>query len=318
MIKTLLITSIVTAILAVFVLAFLVFNVVFSGHSDEQVKEFLNSPGVIEKFNSSAGNKTNRNESRSSPLVQQAEAFAFYLNPPKEKLSKNTTQSQNSKIFKPTLTPVSPKFTVLGTSYCQNNPEISQVLIDEPGKGRHWVRQSGKVGHLLIEQVKDGLVVVKGGEETFVLTIEKTQKGTSLPKEGLPISSAKGIKNAPKLNIPNLNKKVPLDLIETDDELTESENRKDEKDAKLEELVNKLKDLQSDDPNADTVDSEKAAKMEKLISKFRSSRVSAEEAKRLGNLGEKLKNVQEDPNRSLSIIKKLKKGQHKSKISTKI
>ena len=53
MIKTLLITSIVTAISAVVVFAFLVFNVVFNNHSDEQVREFLNSPTVIEKFKNS-------------------------------------------------------------------------------------------------------------------------------------------------------------------------------------------------------------------------------------------------------------------------
>jgi hypothetical protein len=330
MIKTLLITSIVTAILAVFVFVFLVVNVVFNDHSDEQIREFLNSPGAVEKFNNSAADKTNRNENRSSPLVQQAEAFALYLNPPIQKLSKNTINSQNSKVFKPTLTPVSPKFTVLGTSYCHSNPQISQVFIDEPGKGRHWVRQSDKVGHLLIEQVKDGLVIVKGGEETFELMIEKTIKDTSLPKGGLPTSSKKSIKNRPKLNLPNRNKKDSRDLIEPDEELNEElddelieddeivelEDRSPEEEAKLEELVNKLRDLDSDDPNADFADKEKAAKMEKLISRFRSSRVSAEEAKRLGNLGEKLKDVQKDPKQSLSI--KLKIGQRKSKISSKI
>ncbi len=320
MIKTLLITSIATAILAVCVFAFLAFNVVFGDRSDEQVKDFLNSPSVIEKFNSSAGNKGNRNESRSSPLVQQAEAFAFYLDPPKEKLSKNTSQGQNFRNLKPTSAPVSPKFTVLGTSYCQSNPEISQVFIDEPGKGRHWVRQSGKVGHLLIEQVKDGLVVVKGSEGTFDLKIEQTQKGTSLPKGGFPTSAGKGTQNRPKLTLPTLEKKDPRDFIRTDDEPSESENKSAEEDAKLEELVSKLKDLNSDETNAGTVNNNKAAKMEKLISKFRSSRVSAEEAKRLGNLGEKLKDVQEDPNRSLSRTNnnKMKTGRHKSKGSAKI
>jgi len=332
MIKTLLITSIVTAILAVFVCGFLVFNLVFNDQNDEQVREFLNSPSVIEKFNDSAADKTNRNENRSSPLVQQAEAFAFYLDPPKDKISSNTTQkNRNFTGIKTPSAPVLPKFIVLGTSYCQSNPHISQVLIDEPGKGRHWVRQSGKVGHLLIEQVKDGLVIVKGGEETFELMIEKTLKDTSLPKGGLPASSKKGVKNRPKFNLPNLNKKDLRDfikpdkelieddeLIEDKEELIESEDRSAEEEAKLEELVNKLRDIDSNDPNADTVDDEKTAKMEKLISRFRSSRVSVEEAKKLGNLGEKLKDVQENPNRSLSIIKKLKIGQRKSKISAKI
>ena len=48
MIKTLRITSVVAAILAVILF---IFPVVFGGRSDERIEGFLNSPSVIEKFN---------------------------------------------------------------------------------------------------------------------------------------------------------------------------------------------------------------------------------------------------------------------------
>ena len=79
MIKTLRITSIVAAILAG---VFFVFPVVYGVRSDEKVDVFLKSPGVREKFENAA-DKAKTSESRVSPLVEQAEAFALYLNPPK-------------------------------------------------------------------------------------------------------------------------------------------------------------------------------------------------------------------------------------------
>ena len=84
MIKTLRIASVVAAILAVI---FLVLAVVFGVRSDERVEGFLNSPSVIEQFNTAIGNQAKTSESRSSPLVQQATAFALYLNPKPEEPS---------------------------------------------------------------------------------------------------------------------------------------------------------------------------------------------------------------------------------------
>ncbi len=82
MIKTLRITSIVAAVLAVIFLVFFVFPVVFGGYSDEHLEQSLDSPGVIERFNKNVGNKAKTGQDEISPLVQQAGAFALYLNPP--------------------------------------------------------------------------------------------------------------------------------------------------------------------------------------------------------------------------------------------
>jgi len=82
MIKTLRITSFVAVILAV---VFFVFPVIFGVRGDEQVEQFLSSPGVIEKFSKAKGDKDRRSESQISPLVKEAQAFALYLNPPPKK-----------------------------------------------------------------------------------------------------------------------------------------------------------------------------------------------------------------------------------------
>ena len=79
MIKTLRITSITAAILAV---VFFILPTVFGIRSDKQSEQFLNSVGAIEKFNEAKGNKSRKSEERTSPLVKQAKAFSLYLNPP--------------------------------------------------------------------------------------------------------------------------------------------------------------------------------------------------------------------------------------------
>jgi len=72
MIKTLRVTSIVAAVSAVIFLIFFVFPVVFGFHSNEDLEESLNSPGVIERFNKTVGNKAKADQDEVSPLVQQA------------------------------------------------------------------------------------------------------------------------------------------------------------------------------------------------------------------------------------------------------
>ena len=181
MIKTLRITSVVAVVLAVF---FFVFPAVFSVRSDEQVEQFLSFPGVIEKFNKAKGDSDKRSESQISPLVKEAQAFALYLNPPPKPKKETRPIPKKTTPPKPRpQAPVSPKFKLVGVSYYASHPELSLALIDEPGRGTRWVRQSSKVSHLIIEQVKDGLVVVRDGKRTFELK-PKTQEEKSLVIKG--------------------------------------------------------------------------------------------------------------------------------------
>ena len=265
MIKTLRITSVVAAILAG---VFFVFPVVYGVRSDEKVDEFLKSHSVREKFENAA-DKTKTGKSRVSPLVEQAEAFALYLNPPKRTVQKATKGTKTTSIS--SRVSVTPKFKVFATSYCPENPKVSQALIDEPGKGRHWVRQSGKVGHLLIEQVKDGIIIVKSSKETFELVVE--QKQETLSRKGVSGQSSTRTTSP-------ASSRISAGLTRTTTSHPQSLGSTD-KGEKMEELVDKLRDLKkdstSDKTNPGLGDEERAARIQELISKFRATRAGAED-----------------------------------------
>jgi len=297
MIKTLRITSVVAAILAGI---FFVFPVVYGVRSDERVDEFLKLPSVREKFENVSDNKENTGESRVSPLVEQAEAFALYLNPLKPTVQKTSIGPKTTDISGKVS--VTPKFKVFGTIYCAGNPELSQALIDEPGGGRHWVRQSGKVGHLLIEQVKDGIVVVKSSDQTFELLVEEIPE-TSIPNRSSPVSTKTSSLSRAKTSLPSAGR-TAAGITRRPISPGKPETTEDNEE-KMGDLVDRLKDLQRDSKSDKTApelsSEERAARIEELISKFKSTRVSAEEAKKLGNLGEELKGVRKDTNQSVPV-----------------
>lgn len=189
MIKTLRITGVVVAILAGVLIKFLVLPMVSNVAGDPRVEKVLDSPGVIEHFKETKGAHAKSTGNQTSLLVLQATAYARYLDPP-AKAGPRVVKGSPRQTKGPTIGPTTPKFKVYATTYFAGNPELSQALIDEPGRGRHWVRQSSMVGHLLIEQVKDGVVIVKSSKETFELEIEKASttglsKGKSSLSKGI-------------------------------------------------------------------------------------------------------------------------------------
>jgi hypothetical protein len=259
MINTLRITSIIAAILAGI---FFVFPVVFGVRSDESLEKFLNSPGVIEKFNSAAGDKARQGGSRVSPLVQQAEAFGLYLNPPKPQIAK--TQAEQKTTITQDM-PVTPKFTVHGLV----------VVKGSKGTFERPVEQKPKTN------LPKGAAPVSAGPRS------QSRLRSSSP----PLRSS-----SPPLG------RVPAGVSSTRSKPPSRPQRSAEETAKLEELVGKLKNLQrsstSDKTSSGPSEKEKAALVEKLISNFKSTRISDEEAKKLDNLGKNLKDIREDPNRS--------------------
>lgn len=327
MIKTLRITSIVAAVLAVIFLVFFVFPVVFGGSSDEHLEESLDSPGVIERFNKTVGNKAKTGQNEISPLVQQAGAFALYLNPPPAKTPRAATGRTTDTTRGPAVTP---KFKLLGTSYYKGQPELSLALIDEPGKGLHWVRQSSKVGHLLIEQVKDGIVVFKDGKRTFELEAEQKPEISLL--EGAPGASGRagassktdassktgasgraGVSGrttvssrargtAGTKSILPASAKAVTGLAGARSGVPKPQ-RTAEEEAKRTEIAEMIKQIQrsfkSDKTGSVPNDKEKAEMVEKLMHELselqssKSSRLSDAEMEHLNNLGKELKKVLE-------------------------
>ncbi|MGA1979771.1 MAG: hypothetical protein ABSG99_04290 [Sedimentisphaerales bacterium] len=287
MIKTLRITSIIAVVLAVI---FFVFPAVFGVRGDKQIEQFLNSAGVIEEFRGAKGDKVKDSRQEISPLVKQAEAFALYLNPPPEPKPEPSV-SHNE----PRPVAVSPKFRLVGTSRHELHPELSLALIDEPGKGLHWVRQFSKVDHLIIEQVKDGLVVVRDGESTFEVVAERPEKRSILKAN--PSSGGRSTNNSP----PVINAEVPMSAEEEAALMKEAEAERKkalaELDAMQAEMETAEADVKAGETDGGTKSDEITTARKRPVSDLKTMRISAREARKLGRLGRRLENVQRQPNR---------------------
>ena len=184
MIKTLRITSIIAAIAATVLLAL---PAVYGVRSDPKIEEFLKSPGAVDKFTAAKGQGPARGESQISPLVKQALVFRDIINPPPPPPPKVQPGAAPQAVAVPAPpVPVAAKFNLIATSYYASNPEQSFVLIDEPGKGLHWVKQGSAVGHLTIETVKDGAIIVRDGQGTSEMTVKVQESWRNLLKNPPP------------------------------------------------------------------------------------------------------------------------------------
>lgn len=314
MIKSLRITILIAAILAS---GFLVFSAVAGKSSDKQADELLNAQSLIEKFKQNKGKRKQPAQGQTSPLVKQAKAFALYLNPPPPKPKAKPKSSPKAARSKPTPKPkqVSAKFELIATSFNSQRPELSLALIDEPGKGMRWVRQFGEVGHLSIDEVKDGVIVVKDGKKTFELASKrptkvnllKTSNGAQAAPKPVssvvvpkPVSAAKDpVRKTRKV----VNNAEPVLKIETP-EPSEEET--------MESLKNFMEKLEADQDaeDEDKIDSEQ---LKMMMDDMQADRVSSEEAQMLDELGKELKEDQSesdqakpksrelDPNKSRKI-----------------
>jgi hypothetical protein len=286
MVKTLRITGFIVAVLAVILFTFPVF---FGVRNNEQMEQLLKSPGVVEEFNRSKVDEARKGKSEVPPLVKQAQLFAFYLNPPQPK-----TENIPPGGVKPLPRgPVTPQFTLIGTSFFQARPEMSMAFIDEPGKGPRWVRPSSQVGHLMIEQIKDGLIVVRDGQKTFEIATEKLPEKSILIEGSLPLNTDSGT------TLP-----TESEVSETILRSTASKPLSAEENEALEKLVDTLKKLQKD-TKSDKADTDDTGMMGMAVSSeggtattmdginfdVAAARVSDEEANKLGNLGEDLNDV---------------------------
>ena len=310
MIKTLRITSIIAVVLAV---VFFALPAVFGFRGDKQIEQFLSSAGVIEGFREAKGDKVEDSQREISPLVKQAEAFALYLNPPPKP---NPVPSGSEVKSEPRpVGPVAAKFKLIGTSRHVLQPELSLALIDEPGKGLYWVRQSSKIGYLIIEQVKDGLVVVRDGQNTFELVAERPEERSLLKAN---TSSGGRITGELPPETPALAAQAEAGEVQVsaeEKEMTEAEVKKafaeldamqaEEEAPALAPAASLLRskttgagDVQVGETDSGSQAKEIVAARKKSISDLETMRISAREARGLGRLGRRLRNVQREPNRA--------------------
>jgi hypothetical protein len=270
MIKIFRITSIIVAVLAaVLVVAS---PVVLGSQNDKDIEEFLKLPGIVEEFKKAGGQKTSKSDDQISPLVKQAKGFALYLNPPPKPQAKS---KPTKKSYKPIAAPkpagpVTTKFKLIGTSFYESHPELSFALIDEPGKGFQWLRQSSSVGHLVIEEIKDGLVVIRDGQRTYDLIAErKPRKSLLRNKNAVPAEGSKP--SEPEIE-PTMNKEEVLENI-------------------MERIESVVAPDSTDSQPADEVSD---TSMQELLSAIEAMRAQSEESEKLNDLGQKLKSIQKN------------------------
>jgi hypothetical protein len=187
MIKTLRITSIIAAIAAT---VLLVLPTVYGVRSDPKIEEFIKSPSAVDKFAAAKGQNPAPKNAETSPLVKYAIDYGKILNPPPPPPPKVAPGAapQGPAVPAPPA-PVAAKFDLIATSYYASHPEQSFVLIDEPGKGLHWVKQGSAVGHLTIETVKDGAIIVRDGQRTSEMTVKVQEPWRKLLKNPPPLTS---------------------------------------------------------------------------------------------------------------------------------
>ncbi len=190
MLKTLRITSLAAVILAacgVLVTAF------FGFKDDPEKASFLKQPSVTEKFKGQE-TKADQKEGDIHPLVTQAKAFALRINPPppppppppKNPPPKPAAKPELARQVTPPAPPrppvVNASFQVLATVRYETDPFRSLVLL-KSGNTHEWFRQGEKAGHLTIDDIRDGSVVVsQAGRSPQTLYVPAKQESKSLLK----------------------------------------------------------------------------------------------------------------------------------------
>jgi hypothetical protein len=294
MIKTLRITSILAAIAAAVLIKYFVFPMVVGTGGDPRVDKVLDEPTVVDQFRQTTGAVSKGKVPDVSPLVKQAIAFAGYLNP---KPVVGTRKPGGTKgPLRPPVGPTSPKFTVCATTYFAGNPELSQVLIDEPGRDRRWVRQASMVGHLFIEQVKDGVVIVKSSKDTYELEVAATLNAAPAKKTS-PISRSTRSQSPVRRSPPTYSRALPGAKSPSKLPAQPDSAELARREAVTKDLVDKLTEKRMAMKPAER------ARLDDLLSYFDPARAAAKGAESPTKPVEKAKSGDADPNRASSLIK---------------
>lgn len=257
---------------------------------DKEDMDFVNSAGVVEKFAESKGTKSQDSQSLVSPLVKRAEDFALYLDPPPPKVSRKSRQTRTKGGPRVQPKKVSARFDLIATSYYAAHPEKSMALINQPGKGFNWVRQGGKVGYLIIEEVKGGVVVIRDGDRTYEIEAKRKPYRNLVRGKGPSISEITPIK------------KEATDVVAAA-ESSETYEMSQEKLELTERIFAELEAMSLQTEAGLDQPAKSRELIEELMSGLESIRIGSNEAKMLENLGEELKGARRDPNRIRELRK---------------
>jgi len=310
MIRTLRITSVVAGLLAV---GLLVFFSIYGVKGDREVERLVGLPSVIEQFKADRGRPAATYASPMSRLAQNAEAFAYVINPPPPtKPATPVTGADSLAAIRPSK--VSGKFRLIATSFNAADPNLSLAFVEMPTVERRqiWARVGNSIEHWKILEIKDGAIVYGEGQQTQEIAVEERPARISLLDNGEPrpapvsrTASASTVTEAPSQppgsGAPaqargrlSMRPALRPGVIQNGGVVVRPPSG--ERDMqKLQKIADQLRTLRNKDANdgAFSPEEEKARRdaMEKLVSHVQAVRMSQQEANSLGELGKQLDNV---------------------------
>jgi hypothetical protein len=294
MIRTLRITSVAAVLLAGVVLASVlgpVSLISFGVRSDKQVKKVLDAPSAVDRFKEQHPDK-DQSQDTTPPLVKQAELFADILKP-RVPTSAQAPATAARAAVRPSVTPpvVSANFNLVGLSYSPS-PAFSFAYIRLPDQTYQWVQPGSQIGHIVVKEVRSDRIIYWDGRQDVEKMVEQPpetgsmlETGKAVPMLEAPAPRQPTIGQAP--SHPVAQPAMASQPVATPADSTAA-GLSPEEQQNLGDLAARLRELDKDPAN-------RAAAQQKLIEEFRSSRVSTEEAKKLGNLGEELNGSKGSP-----------------------
>jgi len=124
--------------------------------------------------------RNSHNSAASSPLLEQAEAFALYLNPPKPPPRREASLPAVSAVSvspPPAPRPPSPtpQFRILAISYYRSSPDKSLAMVWDANKGGYWIKKGDRLGHFVVERIEKEAIIYRDGDQLRQMAVAVKQ-----------------------------------------------------------------------------------------------------------------------------------------------
>ncbi len=116
----------------------------------------------------------------SSPLLEEAETLARYLDPPKPPPRQETSlptvgPAPVSAPAVPRPPSPAPQFRILAISYYRSNPEKSLAMIWDATKGGYWIKKGDRLGHFIVERIEKEAILYRDGDQLRQMAVAVKQ-----------------------------------------------------------------------------------------------------------------------------------------------
>lgn len=116
-----------------------------------------------------------QDKAASSPLLEQAEAFALHLNPPKPAPRQETSLPAVSPPPAPRPPSPTPQFRILAISYYRSSPDKSLAMVWDANKGGYWIKKGDRLGHFVIERIEKEAIIYRDGDQLRQMAVAVKQ-----------------------------------------------------------------------------------------------------------------------------------------------